>query len=266
MYLLRRLRHIWSFYIFKGNILDYSRSSIVAYECRNASSLPPRLPYLSDVLKALSIRPPSGETFPVKYTIVALSYRGFWTSRGRPSQRGIEKDAEAALRWVMDTYNSAGGRTRLVLWGQSIGAGVATTAVARYSAQTNLGNPSPWIYGLILETPFTSVRDMLSALYPQQWLPYRHLWPFLWNWWDSREALRVLGRAKGKETLRVLILQAGKDELVPKQHGMELEDICRRNGVEVERKEVAGALHTDVIAKGQGRSAIVSFLSDICKT
>ncbi len=117
--------------------------------------------------------------------------------------------------------------------------------------------------GLILETPFTSVRDMLVALYPQKWLPYRYLWPFLWNWWDSREALRDVGRSKDGKRIKILILQAGKDELVPMEHGLELEDICRGNGVEVQRKEVAGALHTDVMTKAQGRSAVVSFLEEI---
>ena len=40
--------------------------------------------------------------------------------------------------------------------------------------------------GLVLETPFTSIRAMLVAIYPQQWLPYRYLYPFLWNHWNSR--------------------------------------------------------------------------------
>ena len=60
-----------------------------------------------------------------------------------------------------------------------------------------------------------------------------------------------------------LMLQAGEDELVPTEHGLELEEICRGNGVEVQRKEIAGGLHADAMTEGQGRSTVVSFLADM---
>lgn len=201
----------------------------------------------------------------MRYTTVALSYRGFWSSQGRPSQRGIEQDAAAVLKWTLDTYASRSEDVKVVLWGQSIGAGVATTAAARYSGPRGHRGSRQAISGLILETPFTSVKDMLTTLYPQKWLPYRYLWPFLRNWWDSREALDSLGQSRCKESVRVLILQAGKDELVPTEHGAELEDICKQNGIEVQRQEIAGALHTEVMAKAQGRRAIVTFLKQWCR-
>ncbi len=244
-------------------MVDYPRFSIAAYECRNGSSLPPRLPYLSDVLKPLSKSSDVGKSFSARYTILALSYRGFWSSQGRPSQRGIEQDAAAAIDWTIGTYGSNGEHIKMVLWGQSIGAGVATTAAARYPSSRRPRIPGLAISGLILETPFTSVKDMLTTLYPQKWLPYRYLWPFLWNWWDSKQALHSLGQSRARESLSVLILQAGKDELVPTKHGMELEDLCKRNGIGVQRKEIAGALHTEVMARAQGRRAVVSFLEDI---
>ncbi|OAL31001.1 hypothetical protein AYO22_01296 [Fonsecaea multimorphosa] len=98
---------------------------VVLYFQGNASSLPPRLPYLSSILKTL-LQQETGK----KYTIVALSYRGFWKSKGSPSQTGIELDAEAALEWVLGRYDS--DRTRFVVWGQSIGAGVATGSSSRH--------------------------------------------------------------------------------------------------------------------------------------
>jgi uncharacterized protein len=76
---------------------------IVLYFQDNASSLPPRLPYLSAILKALQV-PPHGHTSEqIAHTIIALSYRGFWTSRGRATQQGIELDAQAALKWLSHT-------------------------------------------------------------------------------------------------------------------------------------------------------------------
>ncbi|KAI9875857.1 MAG: hypothetical protein M1830_007898 [Pleopsidium flavum] len=246
-----------------GSIEPHERHVVILYFQGNGSSLPPRLPYLSDVLKALSKPPEAGIPSSVRYTTVALSYRGFWSSQGRPSQKGIEQDAAAALDWTIGTYGSKGEPVKIVLWGQSIGAGVATTAAARHSSSSGLRVPGLDITGLILETPFTSVKEMLTTLYPQRWLPYRYLWPFLWNWWDSKEALHTLGQSRARGNLRVLILQAGKDELVPTTHGMELEDICKHNGIGVQRKDIAGALHTEVMARAQGRRAVVSFLEKV---
>ena len=156
---------------------------------RNASSLPPRLPYLSNILKALARDPQSSR----KYSTVALSYRGYWESKGSASQVGIELDAEAALNWILDRYNQ---KTKIIIWGQSIGAGVATVSLANLlrNGHENLHRFS----GLLLETPFVDLKAMLVALYPQKYLPYRYLAPFLWSTWDSKTALHQIGEWKPK--------------------------------------------------------------------
>lgn len=177
--------------------------------------------------------------------MIALSYRGYWTSRGRPSEQGINIDAQAAIHYAM-THHSP---DHLVLWGQSLGAGVACSAAASTPK-------SPRISGLLLETPFVSVHAMLLVLYPQKWLPYRYLGPFLRNHWDSRVALRKMAETK----MPVLILQAGKDELVPAQQGEDLEKTCHELEIKVERKIISGALHNEVVARAAGRRGIVDFI------
>ena len=149
-----------------------TRQVILCYFQGNASSLPPRLPMLSSVLRNIEAarKDPS-----IQYVLVALSYRGYWTSTGRASQRGIELDAQALLTWVETEF---GTDTKVILWGQSIGAGVASTATATYLLRND---QKLHIQGLILETPFSNIRSMLSAMYPQKWLPYGYLWPFLWT-------------------------------------------------------------------------------------
>ncbi|KAL2039355.1 hypothetical protein N7G274_008023 [Stereocaulon virgatum] len=71
------------------------REVVILYFQGNGSSLPPRLPGLSQVLKSLATD--SRTANPAFYTIAALSYRGFWTSRGRPSEHGVNLDAAAVL-------------------------------------------------------------------------------------------------------------------------------------------------------------------------
>lgn len=235
----------------------------------NGSSLPPRLPGLSLVLKGLQASS-STSNAPI-YTIVALSYRGFWTSRGRPSERGIALDAAAALDWVSQRFPQD---SKLVLWGQSLGAGVAANAVAARIRDRRSGKSEAVVplreetkglkvSGLVMETPFTSIRAMLVAIYPQKWLPYRYLYPFLWNQWDSRQALFRVSESNVKPL--VLILPAGRDDLVPKSHAAELENVCKDGGIDVRRLMVKGALHHEVLSKHEGRQAVVSFLRSIAE-
>lgn len=195
-------------------------------------------------------------------SLVGVSYRGFWKSRGRPSQKGIELDAAAALDWAVNKYSST-PNLNIVLWGESIGAGVVTTAAAKYQKVqamelANAQERSPVIKGLILETPFTSMSDLLLDFYPQRWLPYRYLSPFLRSHWDSKLALQSIAQAPENEKPKIFILQAGKDEVVPGKHGQELEGWCKIHNLDLDIKTMQNALHTQ--KSSAGREAIARFL------
>jgi acetyl esterase/lipase len=58
----------------------------------------------------------------------------------------------------------------------------------------------------------------------------------------------------------VLILQGGKDELVPHEHGVQLEKLCLANGIDVRREVVPGALHTEVMIKEAGQRMLADFI------
>lgn len=169
-------------------------------------------------------------------------------------------DAAAALQWIKrHSQASQNEEVPVIIWGQSIGAGVATNLAAE---------PSPSgiaIMALILETPFLSVRAMLKTLYPQKWLPYRYLWPFLWNHLDSWKALGLMREKPGTKAPYVLILEAGKDELVPFEHGELLEMRCRDLGLGVRKKAVRNALHTEVLVRQEGLLAVVEMIRDVAE-
>jgi hypothetical protein len=235
-----------------------TKEVVICYFQGNGSSLPPRLPILSNVLKILHTKS-SGSQDPVRYTVVGLSYRGYWTSSGRASQSGIELDAQAVLHYIATTLPNPHRDVEVVLWGQSVGSGVATTAAATYLAHR--GSNHPTIAGLVLETPFTGIKSMLIALYPQKWLPYRYLSPFLWNHWDSETALRQMSVLEKRP--RILLLPATRDEVVPAEEADKLESICKDLGVEYERKDVVGALHNEASIRRDGQQSIASFIADI---
>ncbi|KAI0428888.1 Alpha/Beta hydrolase protein [Xylaria sp. FL1042] len=234
----------------------------ILYFQGNASSIPPRLPELSSVLSLLK-REMSLEQSNARCTMVCLSYRGYWTSRGRPTEKGLRLDSAAAIEWISRTHQetSHGDRrspAEVVLWGQSIGSGVATNLAAEKPMPENLR-----LNSLILETPFTSIRAMLEVLYPQKWLPYKYLWPFLRNHLNSWENLKLITdmyREKASVP-EVLIVQAAKDELVPAELTEKLYSRCIELQLPVRKTSVSGAFHNDATFRTEGRMAISQFLA-----
>lgn len=220
----------------------------------NASSLPPRLPDLSGILRQLKAET-KGQ---VHYTMICLSYRGYWTSHDRPSEKGIDLDSEAALRWASKLHREKHKETQVapvtILWGQSIGCGFVTNLAAKTQDAANLP-----INALVLETPFTNTRAMLTALYPQKWLPYRHLWPFLRNHLDSWANLELIAAKAQKPG--VYIVEAGKDELVPSDHGDILYQRCQDVQLYAELHTVRGALHNEAMVRRHGKHTIAQSIA-----
>lgn len=89
----------------------------------------------------------------VGVNVLLFDYRGYGQSEGEPSEAGLYADARAALAYVKGRGDVDAGR--IVYFGRSLGSAVAVE-LARTQAP----------YGLILETPFTSVREMSSRLLP----------------------------------------------------------------------------------------------------
>jgi fermentation-respiration switch protein FrsA (DUF1100 family) len=87
------------------------------------------------------------------YGVVLVEYRGYGNSRGaEPSEDGLYLDAEAAL----DMLGARGiSPERIVLWGTSLGTGVAAEMARR-------GRGSK----LILVTPYTSIPDLVTNVVP----------------------------------------------------------------------------------------------------
>lgn len=227
---------------------------VICYFQGNGGSTPPRLPLLSNTIKLVQSR--AGES--VRFTLVALSYRGYWTSSGRATEPGIKLDAQATLAWIKATYPNAS----IVLWGQSLGAGVACAAAAQHVTKEG-GQP---IQGLVLETPFTSVKSMLLALYPERWLPYRYLSGFLRSHWDSEAALRRVAGEGARKPPLVLLVAATRDEVVPAEEAEKIQKVCEDAKLVIKRVNVIGALHNEATTRREGQEAVARFVLETNET
>jgi uncharacterized protein len=83
--------------------------------------------------------------------IVALSFRGYAGSTGKPSERGLLLDGAAAYAFTAQRYSA----DRIVIWGFSLGTGVAVATAAEQPVSK-----------LILEAPYTSIADVAAAAFP----------------------------------------------------------------------------------------------------
>jgi uncharacterized protein len=127
--------------------------------------------------------------------LVALSYRGYAGSSGQPSEQGLLNDAAAAYAFTSARYSA----DRIVLWGFSLGSGVAVAL----AAEQKVGK-------LILEAPYTSIADVAAAAFP--YLPAR---------WLVRDAFHSDRRIAGV-TAPLLIMHGARDPTIPIRFGERL--------------------------------------------
>ncbi|MEE8193612.1 MAG: alpha/beta hydrolase [Gemmatimonadales bacterium] len=98
------------------------------------------------------IAPVLREFRPPGIGMLVLDYRGYGQSGGRPTERGVYRDADAA--WAYITSRPEIDDTRVAVYGRSIGS-----AVALY-----LATEQP-VSAVVLESAFTSGRDMAEEHY-----------------------------------------------------------------------------------------------------
>lgn len=105
---------------------------------------------------AQAIRPDSYHTLTdgSTYHVLAIDYRGFGKSTGKPTEAGLINDGVAAVDWAMKVANIPS--SRIVIMGQSLGTAV-TSAVAEHFALQGVE-----FAGVILVAGFSTLPDMLA--------------------------------------------------------------------------------------------------------
>ena len=129
--------------------------------------------------------------------VLIIDYRGYGLSGGEPSEQGLYLDANAA--WDYLTEQRGLEPQQIVIFGRSLGGAVATDLASRVVPAA-----------LILESTFSSARDMAAELFP-------YLSPLLVlrYGFDSSEKI---GRTNGP----LLMLHSPQDEIIPYALGRKL--------------------------------------------
>ena len=158
----------------------------------------------------------------VNVNIFIFDYRGYGRSDGTASEEGTYRDGAAAVKLLRQRYGVEANK--LIIFGRSLGAAVAAEMAMRVQS-----------LAVILETPFTSVRDVARDK-----LPFLPIGALLKTRYEVVEKVRKLSSP-------LLVLHGDRDEVVPFSHGKKVFDAAP------EPKwfyAIAGAGHNDTYLVG----------------
>ncbi len=122
--------------------------------------------------------------------VFIFDYRGYGKSQGKPDEKGLYKDARAAWRYL--SKERGFGQEEIILFGRSLGGAVA----AELAAEIQPG-------GLILESTFSSAKDVANAVFPV-------LSRLIFLRYDFDTATHVR-----RVACPVLVLHSPDDEIIP---------------------------------------------------
>ena len=168
--------------------------------------------------------------------VFIFDYRGYGKSAGRPGENGTYLDADAAWIYLTEIRNI--DPRNIIVFGRSLGGAVAV----------NLASERP-VRGLIVESSFTSIKDLGSETYP--FLPVRLL---------SRIEYNALEKIK-KVQCPKLIIHSRDDEMISFRHGERLYNAASEPK---EFLEISGTHNEGFLLNSERyKSRIGSFLNQI---
>ena len=182
------------------------------------------------------------------FNVFIFDYRGYGGSEGSPSLEGAQTDIDAAMEALLTRTDI--DRTRIVMYGQSLGGALAAYYVAHSPRRDQLR-------ALILESAFSDYIDIAREKFTDHWFT----WPFQWiPLFSVDDRFSPLPGMANISPLPLLILHGDRDAVVPVHHGQRLYDAAR------EPKQlwiVPGAGHIQTMKDPAQRDRLVAWLREV---
>jgi len=151
------------------------------------------------------------------YGVMAIDYRGYGKSTGRPDETGLVNDLRAAIRYLKENKNTP--EQNIVLWGFSLGGGVA----AHMAAENDT------FRGVILQSTFTTLRDMASYVVHRIYLGLKKDYESYFTHFLIKELILLKQEYRTKDRIKhikspLLLAHAMPDNIVPFEMTVQLAD------------------------------------------
>jgi len=153
-----------------------------------------------------------------------MDYRGYGLSEGVPTEDGLNKDADAVLKYALNHPKLQG--SPLVAFGRSLGGAVAVSLAQRYPGSVS---------AVVLENTFLSVPAMVDCLMPLL-APLKDL--VLRIQWHSDRKIVELRQP-------ILFISGLQDTLVPPEHMQRLFELSATHCSHRDLYRVAKGGHND---------------------
>jgi hypothetical protein len=170
--------------------------------------------------------------------ILAVEYRGYGKSEGKPSEAGLYRDAQAGYQFLLS--EKAIRPEQIVSFGQSLGTAIAT----HLAAQNKVG-------ALVLEAPFPSASAVARCAF----------------WFMPGISLLVYGQLDTGVAIRsvnapVMVVHCTQDPVIPFELGRAVFEQAHSPKFFV---EIEGYCHEEasLISPGRYKAALTSFLESI---
>lgn len=150
------------------------------------------------------------------YDFVALDYRGYGKSGGTPNEQDYYSDAIFVFDWLKEKYPD----TPIILYGASLGTGIASHLAARVKAKS-----------VILETPYDSIAGLTASLIGLSDMPIQPAFEF------------PNDRNLSNATLPILIFHGTADRVVPYKSAVRLKTCLKPGDVFI---TIPGGRHSNL--------------------
>jgi fermentation-respiration switch protein FrsA (DUF1100 family) len=172
--------------------------------------------------------------------VLALEYRGYGHSEGKPSESGFYSDSEAAYAYLINTKRVA--PKNIISYGQSLGTAVAAHLAAHHQ-----------VCAVVLEAPFPSARRLATQIF--RFLPGLQL--LVYSQFDTEAQLKKINAP-------ILVVHCRQDPVLPFKLGQE---VYAASNPPKTFLEIDGYCHEEasVIAPDKYRAALQNFINGATK-
>lgn len=181
------------------------------------------------------------------YDVIAVDYRGYGASEGKPGIEGSMQDIRATLRYVNTAVQDDG--LPLFVIGQSIGGSLAITALAQSDLKDTLAE-------VVLIGSFSDYHEITRHALSGFWLTWPLQWPLSFTVDNRYSPKKYIGQLA---PLPVTIMHGEQDNVVPVEHARVLFEHAR----EPKRLHILTGDHNGIMESRANRRILLESLNGL---